>query len=188
VQRTLPRDSESRTMTLVQQAGVALILVLITLFLQCAGAASLILWIRSIPRQAEGAGFSVRRTRHANYASCHRLTWNRHSAMGWLLQVAMPPLLGIGFLFFGQQLCDCWRRCNASVEVAPARSARKHGRYADVRGLNWPSVRGCDAFGRQRVAVPSTTPLRVHECESDRTLTTLALSFPQCSAQWVFCC
>ena len=38
-------------MTLLQQAGVAVLLVLITLFLQCGGAAALILWIRSIPRE-----------------------------------------------------------------------------------------------------------------------------------------
>jgi len=38
-------------MTLLQQAGAAVFLVLITLFLQCGGAAALILWIRSIPRE-----------------------------------------------------------------------------------------------------------------------------------------
>ena len=38
-------------MTLLQQAGAAVLLVLITLFLQCGGAAALILWIKSIPRE-----------------------------------------------------------------------------------------------------------------------------------------
>jgi len=38
-------------MTLLQQAGAAILLVLITLSLQCGGAAALILWIRSIPRE-----------------------------------------------------------------------------------------------------------------------------------------
>ncbi len=38
-------------MILLQQAGAAVLLVLITLFLQCGGAAALILWIRSIPRE-----------------------------------------------------------------------------------------------------------------------------------------
>jgi len=38
-------------MTLLQQAGAAVVLVLITLSLQCGGAAALILWIRSIPRE-----------------------------------------------------------------------------------------------------------------------------------------
>jgi voltage-gated potassium channel len=38
-------------MTLLQQAGAAVLLVLVTLFLQCGGAAALIIWIRSIPRE-----------------------------------------------------------------------------------------------------------------------------------------
>src|SRR5271166_6666798 len=38
-------------MTLLQQAGAAVLLVLISLCLQCGGAARLILWIRSIPRE-----------------------------------------------------------------------------------------------------------------------------------------
>jgi len=41
-------------MTLLQQAGAAVLLVLITLSLQCGGAAALILWIRSIPREIHG--------------------------------------------------------------------------------------------------------------------------------------
>ena len=38
-------------MTLLQQAGAAIILLLVTLSLQCGGAAALIIWIRSIPRE-----------------------------------------------------------------------------------------------------------------------------------------
>jgi hypothetical protein len=38
-------------MTLLQQAGAAVLLVLITLCLQCGGSAALILWIRSIPKE-----------------------------------------------------------------------------------------------------------------------------------------
>jgi voltage-gated potassium channel len=38
-------------MTLLQQAGAPVLLVLITLSLQCGGAAALIIWIRSIPRE-----------------------------------------------------------------------------------------------------------------------------------------
>jgi hypothetical protein len=40
-------------MTLLQQAGAAALLVLITLSLQCGGAAALIIWIRSIPRETQ---------------------------------------------------------------------------------------------------------------------------------------
>jgi voltage-gated potassium channel len=38
-------------MTLLQQAAAAVLLLSCTLFLQCGGAAALILWIRSIPRE-----------------------------------------------------------------------------------------------------------------------------------------
>ncbi len=41
-------------MTLLQQAGAAVLLLSVTLFLQCGGAAGLILWIRSIPRESQG--------------------------------------------------------------------------------------------------------------------------------------
>jgi voltage-gated potassium channel len=41
-------------MILVQQLGAPVLLVLITLFLQCGAAAALILWIRSIPREIHG--------------------------------------------------------------------------------------------------------------------------------------
>jgi len=40
-------------MILLQQAGAATILLLLTLSLQCGGAAALILWIRSIPRETQ---------------------------------------------------------------------------------------------------------------------------------------
>ena len=40
-------------MTLLQQAGAAVLLVLASLFLQCGGAAALILWIRNIPRETQ---------------------------------------------------------------------------------------------------------------------------------------
>ncbi len=40
-------------MALLQQAGAAVLLLSITLSLQCGGAAALILWIRSIPRESE---------------------------------------------------------------------------------------------------------------------------------------
>jgi len=38
-------------MTLLQQAGAAVLLLSVTLVLQCGGAAALIIWIRSIPRE-----------------------------------------------------------------------------------------------------------------------------------------
>ena len=40
-------------MTLLQQAAAAVLLLSVTLSLQCGGAAALILWIRSIPRESQ---------------------------------------------------------------------------------------------------------------------------------------
>jgi voltage-gated potassium channel len=40
-------------MTLLQQAAAAVLLLAVTLSLQCGGAAALILWIRSIPRESQ---------------------------------------------------------------------------------------------------------------------------------------
>jgi voltage-gated potassium channel len=40
-------------MTFLEQAGAAILLVLLTLSLQCGGAAALIIWIRSIPRETQ---------------------------------------------------------------------------------------------------------------------------------------
>ena len=40
-------------MILLQQTGAAVLLVLITLTIQCGGAAALIIWIRSIPRETQ---------------------------------------------------------------------------------------------------------------------------------------
>ena len=42
-------------MILLQEAGAAVVLLSITLSLQCGGAAGLILWIRSIPRETQEA-------------------------------------------------------------------------------------------------------------------------------------
>ena len=40
-------------MTFLQQSGAAVLLVLITLTIQCVGAAALIIWIRNIPRETQ---------------------------------------------------------------------------------------------------------------------------------------
>ena len=71
-------------------------------------------------RESKGTGVSLRCTRHGNYSCRHRAARNRYSSMGKLLSMALPPLLGIGFLFFGEQLCNSGiRGRRASVEVAP---------------------------------------------------------------------
>jgi hypothetical protein len=57
-------------------------------------------------RDAKGAGVSLRCACDANDRSGHRFTRDRYSSMGKLLSLALPSLLGIGVLFFGEQLCN----------------------------------------------------------------------------------
>jgi len=151
-------------MTLLQQAGAAVLLLAVTLSLQCGGAAALILWIRGIPRGVKKCRCSLRRARHANHGGCHHSARNRHSAVGELLPVALPAILGIRVLLFGEQLCDSWiRGCGPSVEVAPV------GPLESMVGMLMSGVsmdfssRG-HSPGRRRVAVPFTTSHRAHEC------------------------
>src|SRR5579864_7671692 len=118
-------------------------------------------------RESKGTGVSLRSTRHGNYNSRHRAARNRYSSMGKLLSVALPPLLGIVFLFFGKQLCNSGiRGRRASVEVAPVGPARKHGWHADVGSFHWTSICGRHSSGRRQVTFSSTTSLRTHDCGS----------------------
>ena len=157
-------------MTLLQQAGAAVLLLSITLSLQCAGAAALIFWIRSIPRETrEAQSVSLCRARYANHSSCHRTARDRYSAVGELLSLALPSVLGICVLLLGEQLCDGWiRGCGASVKVAPVGTAGKHGWHADVRSLHWTSLRGGYSPGGRQLTVSSTTSPQTHEFGSNR--------------------
>lgn len=123
-------------------------------------------------REQAGAGISLRRTRHANHGSCHHSARNRHSAVGELLPVALPTILGIRILLLSEQLCDRWiRGCGASVEVAPVGPPRKHGWHVDVGSLHRTSLRGCHPSGRREVTISSTTSLRTRDCGSPRSPT-----------------
>ena len=113
-------------MTFLQQAGAAVLLVLITLTIQCGGAAALIIWIRSIPRE----------TRKVRVFRCAALVMQTTVAVIILHGIVILlwascyrwlclPVLGIRVLLFGEQLCDRWiRGCGPSIKVAPAGAAR----------------------------------------------------------------
>ena len=123
-------------------------------------------------RDPECAGVSMRRARYANDGSGYRSARDRYSAVGELLSLALPSVLGISFLLFGEQLCDSWIwGCGPSVEMAPVGPARKHGRHADVRSIHWTSVRGGHSSGRRRLTLSPATPLLTHDCGSHRPLT-----------------
>ncbi len=100
-------------MTLLQQAGAAALLVLATLFLQCGGAAALIIWIRSIPRESQ------------------RVRVFRCAALVMQTTVAVIVLHGIVILLWA----SCYRRlCLPSWESAFYFSASSYATvgYGDV--------------------------------------------------------
>ena len=99
-------------------------------------------------KRDSGAGVSLRRTGHANDGGRDHSARNRHFAVGELLPMALPAVLGILVLLLSEQLCDSWIwRCSASVEVASARAARKHGWHADVGSFHWTALRGGHSLG-----------------------------------------
>ena len=149
-------------MIFLQQTGAAVLLVLITLTIQCGGAAALIIWIRSIPRE----------TRKVRVFRCAALVMQTTVAVIILHGIVILlwascyrwlclPSWESAFYFLSEQLCDRWiRGCGPSVEVAPVGPARKHGRHADGRSLHWTSIRGGHSSGRRRVTISSTTSRR----------------------------
>src|SRR5271165_5639368 len=84
-------------MALLQQASAAVLLLSITLSLQCGGAAALILWIRSVPRESE------------------RVRVLRCAALVMQTTVAVIVLHGIVILLWAS--CYRWL-CFASWELA----------------------------------------------------------------------
>ena len=100
-------------MTLLQQAGAAVLLVLITLSLQCGGAAALIIWIRSIPRET------------------HKVRVFRCAALVMQTTVAVIVLHGIVILLWAS--CYRWL-CFPSWESAFYFSASSYATvgYGDV--------------------------------------------------------
>jgi voltage-gated potassium channel len=100
-------------MALLQQAGAAVLLLSVTLILQCGGAAALILWIRSIPRES------------------HRVRVFRCAALVMQTTVAVIVLHGIVILLWA----GCYRwLCLPSWESAFYFSASSYATvgYGDV--------------------------------------------------------
>ena len=132
-------------------------------------------------RDSEGAGISLRCARHANHGSGFNAAWNRDSAVGGLLSVALPSVLGIWVLLLGEQLCDSRiRGCGPSIKVATAGPARKHGRHADGGCIHWTFVCGGHSPGRRSVTLSFTTSFRTcrHGAHQSPTKATLLLRSP----------
>ena len=100
-------------MTLLQQAGAAVLLLSVTLSLQCGGAAALIIWIRSIPREI------------------HKVRVFRCAALVMQTTVAVIVLHGIVILLWAS--CYRWL-CLSSWESAFYFSASSYATvgYGDV--------------------------------------------------------
>jgi len=100
-------------MTLLQQAGAAVLLVLVTLVLQCGGAAALIIWIRSIPRE----------TREVRVFRCAAL----------VMQTTVAVIILHGFVILLWASCYRWL-CLPSWESAFYFSASSYATvgYGDV--------------------------------------------------------
>ena len=160
-------------MTLLQQAGAAVLLVSVTLFLQCGGSAALIIWIRSIPRESQKVrvfrcAALVMQTTVAViilhgivillWASCYRWLCLPSWESAFYFSASSYATVGYGDVVLPSK----WRLSGP---------ARKHGRHADVRSLHWTSLRGCHSSGRRRVTISSTTSLRTRGCGSHRSPT-----------------
>ena len=160
-------------MILVQRFGTPVLLVLITLLVQCGGAAALILWIRSIPREIHGVRLFhcaalVMQTTIAVivlhgivillWASCYRWICFPSWESAFYFSASSYATVGYGDV-------------RPSIKVATVGPARKHGRHADVRSLHWSSIRGGHSSGRRRVTISSTTSLRTRGCGSHRSAT-----------------
>jgi hypothetical protein len=138
-------------MIFVREASAAVVLVTLTLSLQCVGMAALIGWARtSLTRDIHKLGplrsavFMVRFTTFIiGLHVLQILLWTA-------LSLALLPIMGICLLLLDLQLCDRWlRRCRSSVDVAGLGSGGKYHRRADVRVVRERPV--CDGDPARRV-------------------------------------
>jgi len=131
-------------MALVREIGIAVRIVIITLWLQSAGIAALIHWVRhALASDANRLG----PFRSAVLYSCaahgrgNRSTWSIDSILGELLSLALLLVLGVCPLLLGQQLCHrvLWRR-SPTVKLGHARAAGEHHWRLDVRNIGERTV------------------------------------------------
>jgi hypothetical protein len=108
-------------MTLFHEIVTAVLLVLLTLWLQCGGLVALIFWVRRAlaadPHRLRP--FRSTRTGGATHSCGDRFARSINSVLGRLLSLALPTVVGICCLLLGRQLCHrgVWRRSPA-VQLA----------------------------------------------------------------------
>ena len=161
-------------MIFLQQAGAAILLVLLTLCLQCAGVAALITWLRSVAARG-----------------LHDLRMFHSAALVMQTTVAVIILHGIVILLWAscyRGLClPSWesafyfsasslyhgriRGCGPPDQVATVGPFREYGGHADVRNLGGTSIRGDHPSCRRQVTISSTTSPRTRESGLNRLAT-----------------
>src|SRR6516164_1385592 len=125
-------------MTFFHEVGTAVLMVIVTLWLQCAGLAALIVWVRRSVAD-----------------DLHRLGPFRSAALVVRLAAAVIALHGILILLWAScyrllcfpswesslQLCHCrLRRCGRTITLADVGAAGEHYRRAVVRNVGERSL------------------------------------------------
>src|SRR6266852_6586120 len=140
-------------MIFLREANAAVVLVTLTLSLQCAGMAALISFAKSSIRRSQTRADPFRSAHGAIDDCVHCLAHIRDSALGRVLSLALFSIMGICLLLFDKQLCHrrLWRY-RSPADVADLGSGGKHHRRADVRVVREFPVRHCDPARRARSA------------------------------------
>jgi hypothetical protein len=131
---------------LIHQLGAGFLLVTCTLWLQSAGIAVLVAWIR---HAAEGdiqeMGTLRASTLVVRFTTAVVLLHGLEILL-WatFYRLILLTLLGLSVLLLGKHLFDCWlQRSNSTSRFATVWTAREHHRRVDVRNIREPSV--CDS-------------------------------------------
>src|SRR6266852_1087126 len=129
-------------MIFLREANAAVVLVTLTLSLQCAGMAALISFAKSSIRRSQTRADPFRSAHGAIDDCVYCLAHIRDSALGRVLSLALFSIMGICLLLFDKQLCHRWLwRYRSPANVADLRPGRKHHRRADVRVVSELSLR-----------------------------------------------
>ena len=129
-------------MIFVREASAAVVLVTLTLSLQCAGMAALISFAKSSIRRSQTRADPFRSAHGAIDDCVHCLAHIRDSALGGVLSLALFSIVGVRVLFLDKQLCHRWLwRYRSSSNVANLGPGRKHHRRPDVRVVGELPVR-----------------------------------------------
>jgi hypothetical protein len=84
---------------------------------------------------------SLGHTGRATHSGDNRSPRSINSIVGRLLSLGLLPIVGIRFLFLGEQPCHRGlRRRSAAVQLADVGAVREHYRCADVRNIRERSL------------------------------------------------